>query len=122
MKEQRNLFSENSLSSAFARIRFEMFSYLQLLFNFLIFVFCVVFFITKKPHNFPKGPRGFPIINNLLILTKLKYCKFHHILWYNLSKIYGPVLGLKIFNKNFVVISGKLMVKNLYRHENLQGR
>lgn len=52
----------------------------------------------------------------------LKKVKFYHLLWDHLSKMYGPLVGLKFFNCHVVIASGTEMVKKLYNTEELNGR
>jgi methyl farnesoate epoxidase / farnesoate epoxidase len=68
------------------------------------------------------GPRCIPILGNIQILFQLKNVKFYHLLWNNLSKIYGPLVGLKFFNTKIVIVSGQQMVKRLCNKEELNGR
>jgi methyl farnesoate epoxidase / farnesoate epoxidase len=63
-----------------------------------------------------------PVIGNLNILKILKVVKYHHLLWHNLSKIYGPIVGLKFFNKHVVIVSSREAIKEVYSSDDLNGR
>lgn len=68
------------------------------------------------------GPSWVPFVGNLPILKYLKMFKFYHLLWQNLSKIYGSVVGLKFINDHIVIISGKDTIKEFYAREEFNGR
>lgn len=68
------------------------------------------------------GPKLAPFIGNLNILKHLKVLKFHHLLWHNLSKLYGSVVGLKFFHKYLVIVSSGEGIREVYTHDDLNGR
>ncbi|KIW80425.1 hypothetical protein Z517_07040 [Fonsecaea pedrosoi CBS 271.37] len=65
---------------------------------------------SRRPRGFPPGPPTLPVIGNLhqLPLTK-PFIKFHE--W---SKLYGPVVGLKLGPQNVVVLNNYKSVKELF--------
>lgn len=52
----------------------------------------------------------------------MKILKFHHLLWHQISKLYGPVVGLKFFHKYVVIVSSKEAIKEVYTRDELNGR
>lgn len=63
-----------------------------------------------------------PLLGNLPILKYLKVFKFHHLLWQYLTKIYGPIVGLKFVNDFIVIVSGKEAIREFYGREEFNGR
>ncbi|KIW32629.1 uncharacterized protein PV07_04160 [Cladophialophora immunda] len=81
----------------------------------LVTVITVVFLVrlgiaSRRPKNFPPGPAGLPIIGNLHQIPPAKsFLKFHE-----LSKEYGPIVGLKFGPQNVVVLNHYQPVKELF--------
>ncbi|KAG5683596.1 hypothetical protein PVAND_012869 [Polypedilum vanderplanki] len=78
--------------------------------------------LTRKPNQFPPGPKFLPIVGNINILRHIKVLKFHHLLWHHISKLYGPVVGLKFFHKYVVIVSSKEAIREVYSRDELNGR
>ena len=63
------------------------------------------------------------ILGHVLTISKhLRKLKFHHLVWQKFSKLYGPLVGLKLVNTYLVIVSGKDMIRQLYNREELDGR
>lgn len=43
-------------------------------------------------------------------------------MWQHFSKIFGPIVGLKLITDHVVIVSGKTLIKKLYNCEDLNGR
>ncbi|KAK0086071.1 hypothetical protein PV325_000574 [Microctonus aethiopoides] len=93
---------------------------------FIVFGLCIltivwIFYLGNcwKPIKFPPGPRWLPFVGCFLRIYKLKKQTHYYYLVFNeLSKIYGPILGLKLGKQKFVIISGNhLIKKTLMKHE-----
>lgn len=69
------------------------------------------------------GPPCYPIVGHIPIIAQtVKLLNFHHLVWQHFSKIYGPIVGLKLVKDNLVIVSGKEMIKKLMHCEELNGR
>lgn len=94
---------------------------LQIVLVSLLFLFCLR--DTKKPLNFPPGPKWLPLIGNLLlVLQLLKIYKFYYLVWNFLAQKYGPVVGLKLGANKLIIVSGKDLIKDFYSCEAFDGR
>lgn len=77
----------------------------------------------KKSKVCSTGPWCYPIVGHIpIIAQKVKLLNFHHLVWQQFSKIYGPIVGLKLVKDNLVIVSGKEMIKKLLHCEELNGR
>ncbi|XP_057435521.1 cytochrome P450 76T24-like [Lotus japonicus] len=81
----------------------------------LVFASILTFFIlkllynqTQNSTNLPPGPRPFPIIGNILELGRNP-----HIALTKLSKIYGPIMTLKLGTITTIVISSPQLAKQV---------
>lgn len=69
------------------------------------------------------GPPSIPIIGSLFwVWTYLQSLKFHHLVWDYCAKLYGPIVGIKLFNDYVVLVSGKELIKKLCNQQELNGR
>ncbi|KAL3849387.1 hypothetical protein ACJIZ3_011269 [Penstemon smallii] len=69
----------------------------------------------QKSKKLPPGPYQFPIIGNILQLSKKPHITFAH-----LSKVYGPIMSLKFGSINLVIISSPEMAKKtLVKHDHI---
>lgn len=48
--------------------------------------------------------------------------RFYHEIWNHLSKIYGPVCGIRLGNDKIVIVSGREAIKELYNNSAFDGR
>ena len=80
----------------------------------LITIVCVTIhvlistFKPKKPSKYPPGPRSLPIIGNILELGNLP-----HQTLAKLSKIYGPIMSLKLGSTTTICISSPHVAKEV---------
>lgn len=94
---------------------------------FILIILCLVILAiyndTKKPKNFPNGPSWLPVIGNLNIYKKLLgSLGFHHLVWCELSKKYGNVVGLKLGRNIVVCVLGPDAIKEVMTREEFDGR
>jgi hypothetical protein len=65
--------------------------------------------ISAPSRNLPPGPKGHPIIGNLLDLPKHEA----HLAWHEMGKKYGPLTFLKVFNRPVLVLNSHEATKEL---------
>ncbi|KOX69409.1 hypothetical protein WN51_05572 [Melipona quadrifasciata] len=103
--------------------------YVIISFLFVLFsIFCVYDCI--KPHNFPPvlfnvraGPKWLPVIGCFFTFWRLKLKhKYIYLAFQNLTKTYGPILGLKLGNQKVVMISTHDLVKKVLLQQEFNGR
>ncbi|KAF7988456.1 hypothetical protein HCN44_001029 [Aphidius gifuensis] len=97
----------------------------MILLCFLIFI--VMWIICSqdciKPRKFPPGPKWYPLIGAFPLFKKIyKKKKYTHLVFEELSKIYGPILGMKLGRQKLVVISGNELVKKVLNTDEFNGR
>ncbi|XP_017762815.1 PREDICTED: methyl farnesoate epoxidase-like [Eufriesea mexicana] len=91
----------------------------------LLLVFFCIFCIYDciKPHNFPPGPKWLPLIGCIFAFRRLKLKhKYAFLAFQELTKTYGPILGLKLGNQKVVVISTHDLVKKVLLQDEFNGR
>ncbi|XP_033218260.1 methyl farnesoate epoxidase-like [Belonocnema kinseyi] len=78
----------------------------------------------RRGSNFPPGPKGLPVLGNMLDMKKLlkekKYfaCAFSH-----LAEKYGPVVGLRLgYAKPFILVSGREAIVEMLSRPEFDGR
>ncbi|KAK6943957.1 Cytochrome P450 [Dillenia turbinata] len=69
----------------------------------------------KRPRNFPPGPRGWPMIGNMLELSK-----FPHREMVALKEKYGPVVGLRVGASNIIVILSADVAANFFKNHDAE--
>ncbi|KAL8516815.1 hypothetical protein ACS0TY_015173 [Phlomoides rotata] len=79
-----------------------------------VLLLTLFFFFPKKPSKAPPGPKGIPILGNLLQLGDLPHQTMQK--W---SKTYGPVIWLKIGAVNTVVVQSAAAAAELFKRHDL---
>ncbi|XP_073047584.1 6,7,8-trihydroxycoumarin synthase-like [Primulina eburnea] len=92
-----------------------MASILNLLLLLLLFPFVIIFIHrwhknTAKKTSYPPGPRGLPLIGNLLQFESLN----PHLFLYNLSKKHGPIMSMKLGSVPLIIISSAKIAKEAF--------
>ncbi|XP_012286716.1 methyl farnesoate epoxidase [Orussus abietinus] len=76
-----------------------------------------------KPAKFPPGPKWLPFVGCFPTFQRLRLKHgYAHLAFEVLSKIYGPILGLKLGKQRFIMISGHSLVKRVLLQEEFNGR
>ncbi|XP_043286450.1 methyl farnesoate epoxidase-like [Venturia canescens] len=84
-------------------------------------LFC--FYECLKPRRFPPGPAWFPFVGCLLIFQRLRAKHgYVHLAFEELAKTYGPIVGVKLGNQKFVVVSSQRLVKKVLLADEFNGR
>ncbi|KAL3517041.1 hypothetical protein ACH5RR_023943 [Cinchona calisaya] len=82
-----------------------------ILFNFVIWI-CIYVLTSnirsKKSTKLPPGPHSFPIIGNLHQLGEKPHQSF-----FELSKIYGPLMSLKLGSKATIIVSSATIAREV---------
>ncbi|KAG8228076.1 hypothetical protein J437_LFUL009048 [Ladona fulva] len=92
----------------------------------LILVLALLIFAyadTKKPHDFPPGPKCLPFIGCYLEFKKLM--KQHKFMYRTLNiyhEKYGPIIGLRLGRRFLISVSGKDAVQEGLSREEFDGR
>nr|XP_003702355.1 PREDICTED: probable cytochrome P450 305a1 isoform X3 [Megachile rotundata] len=83
-----------------------------------------VLFDYNRPVKFPPGPRGLPIIGNILdVVNLVKETKSLSDVWCRLAEKYGPVVGLKLgFDEPLIIVSGKAAITEMLHRSEFDGR
>lgn len=82
-----------------------------------ILVFFVVFLITwwllgSKKKNYPPGPAGWPLIGNVMDLSKHYHTMPQYVT--NLSKTYGPIFMMNVLGQPMIYITDYDMIKEAF--------
>lgn len=65
--------------------------------------------IGSREKDLPPGPPTTPLLGNLLDIPP----RYAHLYFQKLSKQYGPVISLKLFNHNMVVLNDAASVREI---------
>lgn len=69
------------------------------------------------------GPKWLPFIGNIItVARKLKIIGYHHLVWDDMVKTYGPIVGLRLGKRKLVLISDKDLIKEVSTRDEFQGR
>ncbi|KAI3931531.1 hypothetical protein MKW92_011133 [Papaver armeniacum] len=68
------------------------------------------YILRNRKLNLPPGPRGLPIIGNLLSLEPNL-----HVYFANLAKVYGPIVKLQVGSKIFILVSSASLTKEVLK-------
>ncbi|XP_033223161.1 methyl farnesoate epoxidase-like [Belonocnema kinseyi] len=84
-------------------------------------LFCI--YDCKKPANFPPGPRWLPLVGCFPRYQRVrsKY-NYNYMAFQELSREYGPIVGMKLGKQKYVFICTHDMVKKMLLHDDLNGR
>ncbi|CAH1992977.1 unnamed protein product [Acanthoscelides obtectus] len=78
---------------------------------------------TRKPKNFPLGPRWWPFLGSAPQVQYLRKKTGHLLLATSkLARQYGPVIGLKVGGEQIVVVHGAKALREFLGNEDLSGR
>ncbi|KAM4873322.1 cytochrome P450 2J2 [Thomomys bottae] len=83
-----------------------------LLLGAVLFLFLADFFKNRRPKNFPPGPRRLPFVGNLFLID----LEQSHVQVQKFVKNYGNILSLNFGNLNAVLITGKVLIKEIFLH------
>lgn len=90
---------------------------------FTILLGMLAYLDTRKPKNFPPGPRWLPLLGSALTVFKTRKKTGDLPRMANeLAKKYGPVLGLKIGIDKSVVVCGLSAIREFLLSDDLDGR
>ncbi|KAH0815760.1 hypothetical protein GEV33_007031 [Tenebrio molitor] len=90
---------------------------------FLVVLGLLAYLDTKKPKNYPPGPKWLPIVGSALeVADKRKKCRYLYQATAEMAREYGPVIGLKVGKDLVVVVYGKHEIREFLSSEDLAGR
>jgi hypothetical protein len=81
------------------------------------FILLLYYFTQKRPHNFPPGPTGIPILGYLPFIGLPPEQGFA-----KLAKKYGSVFSVFFANYPIVVLTGLSTIKEAFKDEKFAGR
>nr|AJD87469.1 cytochrome P450 CYP76AD13 [Basella alba] len=87
----------------------ELYTTLTLFISIVSFLFLHHFLKNSPKSKLPPGPKPWPIIGNIHLLGSKPHCSVA-----NLSKIYGPVMSLKLGSIVTIVISSPKVAKEMF--------
>ncbi|XP_022902146.1 probable cytochrome P450 303a1 [Onthophagus taurus] len=93
------------------------------IFFFAIILGLLIYLDSKKPNNFPPGPKWLPIFGSALTVFRLrKRNKYLYLGTAELSNKYGPVVGLKVGIEKIVVAYGLHAIREMMLSNDMVGR
>ncbi|XP_021697821.1 methyl farnesoate epoxidase [Aedes aegypti] len=94
--------------------------------NLVVLIIFVILFCLRdmrKPGYFPPGPNWFPLIGSgFEVLRLVKHFKFYHLMWAELMRRYGPIVGLRLGRDRVVIVSGLDAIREVYSKDQFDGR
>ncbi|XP_072396455.1 methyl farnesoate epoxidase-like isoform X3 [Diabrotica undecimpunctata] len=89
-----------------------------------VLLLCLLaYYDTKKPKNFPPGPKWWPILGSAPQIASIQKRTNHFVYATSeLAKKYGPILGLKVGTEVIVIVNGYAANKEFLLSEDLSGR
>lgn len=73
--------------------------------------------------RFIVGPNWFPLIGSgFEVLRLVKHFKFYHLMWAELMRRYGPIVGLRLGRDRVVIVSGLDAIREVYSKDQFDGR
>ncbi|XP_053970473.1 methyl farnesoate epoxidase-like isoform X1 [Hylaeus volcanicus] len=92
--------------------------------SLLLVLFCAFcLYDCLKPRNFPPGPKWLPLVGCFLGFRRLRAKNgYAYLAFQELTRTYGPILGLKLGNQKVVVISTHDLVKKVLLRDEFNGR
>ncbi|KAL3275952.1 hypothetical protein HHI36_020686 [Cryptolaemus montrouzieri] len=90
---------------------------------FILILGLLIFLDTKKPKNYPPGPKWLPLFGSALkVLKERKRTGYLYEATAQMAKQYGPVVGLKVGKDLLVIVYGAQAMKEFLTSEDLAGR
>lgn len=90
---------------------------------FIVILGLLVYLDTKKPKNYPPGPKWLPLLGSALkVMKERKRTGYLYVATAEMAKKYGPVLGLKVGKDLVVIVCGGEALKEFLTSEDLAGR
>lgn len=78
---------------------------------------------TKKPKNYPPGPKWLPILGSALEVNRLrKKTGYLYTATAELARQYGPVIGLRVGRDRQVIAYGYEAIKQMLTDDDFSGR
>ncbi|XP_062550244.1 methyl farnesoate epoxidase-like [Armigeres subalbatus] len=94
--------------------------------NFVVLIIFVILFCLRdmrKPSYFPPGPNWFPLIGSgHEVINLVKRFKFYHLMWADLARRYGSIVGLRLGRDRVVIVSGLDAIREVYSKDQFDGR
>lgn len=87
----------------------------------LIIIAFLLYWDTRKPHNYPPGPSWLPILGNIVSLQRLRKKELLYKVIADMAKPHGCV-GLRIGKDRVVVGYSKEALREIYSNDDFQGR
>ncbi|KAF4519623.1 hypothetical protein B566_EDAN003790, partial [Ephemera danica] len=87
-----------------------------------LIAFCTLV-LGVKPKQFPPGPTWLPVVGCFSQFSRL-YSRlgYYHLVWDELYRIYGPLVGLKLGRDRLVIVSGLHAIKHVSSRADCEGR
>ncbi|KAF6828840.1 cytochrome p450 oxidoreductase [Colletotrichum plurivorum] len=95
----------------------------SLVYGFVIALFSLFFLerlfqSRKNALPLPPGPRGFPLVGNLLDMPKPTDFQAHH--WAKHKDLYGPISSVSVFSKTMIVLNDPEVVNDLFEKRSIE--